>query len=358
MYNNHSKLKSEQVNRDWDSRVINGQELLKSYDSNNDPYNLLAAEKMRRQQIKLVDKVKSSQNHLSQSQKLMKYKGSQEFPSSMKEMHRPLSAGKEKFPKHQVPNASTFATGLTFSAELKGDTAEGLAELEVLKSIINREGYLARLYNITRTVGKKFDGAVADMLDFVRAASLDAIEKIVIWREAKKDHDAAFMWNGVNYLIKMPSDLDYLSGYLAVKRWMGFGLERNPFCIPFPMELGVQMFSESVMDPKHLEAGGSVDGFAIGGLSHKRLKKQYAPVPIKQDTAIGITSNTERASSPPSRNSKMSPYGLAAGTLIFLILNILIFTLLLCCYNTDSLIKPFYVRINYSQSRGSKIRER
>jgi hypothetical protein len=49
----------------------------------------------------------------------------------------------------------------------------------------------------------------------------------------QKDHDAAFMWNGVNYLLKMPSDLDYLADYLAIKRWVGFPLVRNPFCVPY-----------------------------------------------------------------------------------------------------------------------------
>ena len=73
------------------------------------------------------------------------------------------------------------------------------------------------------------------------------------------------------------------------------------------------MFSESVLDPKHLEAGGSVDGFAIGGLSHKRLKKQYAPEPIKQDTAMSFSSSADRAPSPP-RSSKISPYGAGAGS--------------------------------------------
>jgi hypothetical protein len=54
----------------------------------------------------------------------------------------------------------------------------------------------------------------------------------------QRDHDAAFMWNGVNYLLKMPSDLDYLGDYIAIKRWVGFPLSRNPFCVPYPMEEG------------------------------------------------------------------------------------------------------------------------
>ncbi len=51
------------------------------------------------------------------------------------------------------------------------------------------------------------------------------------------------MWNGINYLLKIPSDIDYLIEYIAIKKWIGFSLQRNPFIIPFPMEEGVNLFS-------------------------------------------------------------------------------------------------------------------
>ena len=57
------------------------------------------------------------------------------------------------------------------------------------------------------------------------------------------DHDAAFMWNGINYILKMPSDLDYLAEYLAIKRWVGFSLIRNPFCVPYPLEEGQELLN-------------------------------------------------------------------------------------------------------------------
>jgi hypothetical protein len=47
----------------------------------------------------------------------------------------------------------------------------------------------------------------------------------------------------MNYLLKMPSDLDYLDEYLAIRKWIGFPLARNPFCVPYPMEEGVDLFS-------------------------------------------------------------------------------------------------------------------
>jgi hypothetical protein len=184
--------------------------------------------------------------------------------SSLKPMERNEKVSAEKFPKHQVQNASILGkSGITMSVEDQSGTKDGLAELEVLKAILNREGYLSRLKQVARTVGKKFKGEVADVLDLVRAASLDVVDMIIRWREIKvhfnlflapisfvlkclllskyasqKDHDAAFMWNGINYILKMPSDLDYLADYVAIKRWVGYPLVRNPFCVPYPLEEG------------------------------------------------------------------------------------------------------------------------
>ena len=50
------------------------------------------------------------------------------------------------------------------------------------------------------------------MLDLFRAASIDVVDEILKWREVKRDHDAAFVWSGINYLLKMTSDLDFLDG--------------------------------------------------------------------------------------------------------------------------------------------------
>ena len=111
----------------------------------------------------------------------------------MKGMERPLLKEKPDvipgtsfpLPKSIVPNTSLENSGITFSIEPKNNAAEGQAELEVLKCILCREGYLRRLHESAKTVGKKFKPEVADILDLVRAASVDLIEAIVRWREVK-----------------------------------------------------------------------------------------------------------------------------------------------------------------------------
>lgn len=163
---------------------------------------------------------------------------------SYRDMERPYSAPTEKFPKHVVSSVSQGESGITFSIEkIEGSAAEGQAELDVLKAIVNREEYLKKLFLSVRTIQKKFKPEVSDLLDIIRITSIDVIEAIVRWREVKNDHDAIFTWNGMNYLLKMPSDLDYLDEYRAVKKWVGFSLIRNPFAVPFPLEEGIDIFA-------------------------------------------------------------------------------------------------------------------
>lgn len=88
-------------------------------------------------------------------------------------------------PKSMVSNRSSENSGITYSIEPKNHVAEGQAELEVLKCILCREGYLKRLIASAKTVGKKFKPEIADILDLVRSSSVDLIEAIVRWREIK-----------------------------------------------------------------------------------------------------------------------------------------------------------------------------
>lgn len=63
------------------------------------------------------------------------------------------------------------------------DASESAAELEVLKSIISREGYLNRLINVTKTVKRKFKPELCDLIDFVRACTLDVVNAIEKWKK-------------------------------------------------------------------------------------------------------------------------------------------------------------------------------
>ena len=123
-------------------------------------------------------------NKMSKSQSLQS--GGFDLNTSMKNMDRPMSAPeKEKFPKHQVQNQNFLNSGVTISSEPSGNAAEGQAELEILKAILNREGYLVRLFKTVRTIQKKFKPEIADIIDLVRTSTVDVVEAIEKWRQIK-----------------------------------------------------------------------------------------------------------------------------------------------------------------------------
>ncbi len=107
------------------------------------------------------------------------------FSSTLRPMSRNLPTVPPKYPMHTVHSRSSQnASGLTISEEEVADSTAN-AEYEVLRSIVSREQYLERLQQAVRTVGRTFKQEVADVLDLVRIASLDVVERIVVWRNAK-----------------------------------------------------------------------------------------------------------------------------------------------------------------------------
>ena len=191
----------------------------------------------------------------------------------------------------------------------RGQRSRRAAELDVLKAILNREGYLNRVAKSARTVHKKFKPEVADILDLIRAASIDVCEAIIRWREVKQDHDAAFMWNNVNYLLKMPSDLDFLTQYLAIESYLGFGLHRNPFVVPSPLEMGAALYADLILNPQAIQknSGAETEGTVIGGMSRNTLRRAYAPSDHTKEEGAARYHKQEM-----EKAKKKSPYGTTA----------------------------------------------
>ena len=129
---------------------------------------------------------------------------------------------RKKDGKPQQPKQAAGLQTITYSGELswegKGkaipasNSADDI-ELDLVKAILNRESYLARLKDVVVTTSKKFKPETADVLDLVRAATLDVVDSIVKWRNAKEDHSVPYEWDGINYLLRMSSDLDYMAEY-------------------------------------------------------------------------------------------------------------------------------------------------
>ncbi len=184
--------------------------------------------------------------------------------------------------ERKIPE-TTF--GVTFAAGTGKNTTTAspidLAELDIVKSILNREAYLERLHAIVKTISKKVKPEFAAMLEMVRAATLEVVGAIVRWRDAKGNHRAPYLWNGINYLLRTSSDLDYLGDYRALRRYTGFTLQRNPFGVSAPMEESKNAL-DRVIDLKIADEGemiipGSrrVREAAIGDITFATLKQCY-----------------------------------------------------------------------------------
>ena len=189
----------------------------------------------------------------------------------------------------------TFAAGTVSKKNVPVASAVDLAELEIVKAILNREAYLDRLYGIVKTISKKVKPDFAEVLELVRMSTLETISAIVRWREAKNNHRAPYLWNGINYLLRTSSDLDYLGDYRALRIHMGFSLQRNPFSIAAPMEDGTKQFQTRVIDIKiadesQLIIPGSrrVHEVAVGGITFATLKQHYT-VEFKEKLKVGNT---------------------------------------------------------------------
>ncbi|DAZ97262.1 TPA: hypothetical protein N0F65_009313, partial [Lagenidium giganteum] len=136
----------------------------------------------------------------------------------------------------ELPRVSsiTFADGVDAVPAPSIDSGE---ELEVLKCILVREGYVQRLVQASATgkVSGAHLGETVDVLDLLRVATLEVVEAIVAWRKKKRTTEP-YKWNSVNYLLKLPSDLDFLQKHQGLVQWLGFTIERNPFVLPVSLD--------------------------------------------------------------------------------------------------------------------------
>lgn len=188
-----------------------------TYNSESDPYCPYTRTKTFKKHMKgrkkLLDQLSQTEgnNKMSKSQSMQAHRG---FDTTMKNMDRPQSApAKELVPKHQVHNQNFVNSGVTISSEPSGNAAEGQAELEILKTILNREGYLVRLFKTVRTVQKKFKPEIADIIDFVRTSTIDVVEAIEKWRVIKVSHGGviAYLYSSLCLLTTSVSHAQHTS---------------------------------------------------------------------------------------------------------------------------------------------------
>jgi hypothetical protein len=103
--------------------------------------------------------------------------------NSTQEMKRPTSTPDNQF---LFGSKTLPMPTMTISDEPTENVIQSETELEVLKAILSREGYLKRLANLVKRLEKKFKPEIADILDLLRIASVNVVEAIVEWKKVKK----------------------------------------------------------------------------------------------------------------------------------------------------------------------------
>lgn len=131
-------------------------------------------------------------------------------------------------------------------------------ELIVIKHIMVREALLERMRNETQIVKLRQRPGVAkqivEMLKQVRVATLEAVDHIEVWRR-RFITKRPFVWQGDNYLLALPSSLDFLQRIDGVCELLGFGLIRNPFVVPAD-PAPIVLPNGQVVKPKIKHVGG------------------------------------------------------------------------------------------------------
>lgn len=87
----------------------------------------------------------------------------------------------------------------------------------------------------------------------LRSVSIEVVEAIELWRKqlrraettrsSKEPTRHLFIWEGLNYLRKMASDLQFLDDSAAMRHWLCFRVAGNPMIIP-PEDLNVWTIAE------------------------------------------------------------------------------------------------------------------
>ena len=109
-------------------------------------------------------------------------------------------------------------------------------EFEVVKHVLQRERCLKRL-TAECDASKRMTFEIGRLIDVLRIASIECLEAIDIWEQGQVDYPNVqpFLWNGVDYLMKMGKDMAIFDQHEYLTNWLSFPLTENPTIIPFNM---------------------------------------------------------------------------------------------------------------------------
>jgi hypothetical protein len=104
------------------------------------------------------------------------------------------------------------------------------AEVEILQKIIVRERLLGELTRLLRSGSDILSimGEIVELIKAIRFETVDIVEDIRSW-QAFQPTPRPFLYKGMNYLIKVSCDFDFLDNYDEVVERFCFEFKSNPF---------------------------------------------------------------------------------------------------------------------------------
>jgi hypothetical protein len=182
------------------------------YAAENDPYCPLAQVRKfnDKQKLKLKEALKTSDR-------------SKHFVESKLQ----LNVSELAFPA--TPSLKSSALSNAFYPNTQAQHQLDMTETEILQTIIIRERLLSELMKIINS-GSDISSLLSEVVEMVKAVrfeTVDVIESIARWK-SQQAIGRPFLFKGVNYLLKMMSDLDFLDNYDDIIERFGFEFRSNP----------------------------------------------------------------------------------------------------------------------------------
>jgi hypothetical protein len=119
-----------------------------------------------------------------------------------------------------------FEAGVLYPSS---SSAPGVAEVEILQKILVRERLLQELSKLIKSGSDivVIMGEVIELIRAVRFETVDVIEEIALW-QTQQPTPRPFLFKGVNYLLKVASDFDFLDNYDDIVERFCFEFKSNP----------------------------------------------------------------------------------------------------------------------------------
>ncbi|GMF23405.1 unnamed protein product [Phytophthora fragariaefolia] len=201
-------------------------------------------------------------------------------------------------------------------------------DLDIVRKIVEREGCLEALQQLLGAAKKPQQPRISgisktpivfqSVINQLRSVSVQIVEDINRWQQQQqaKAQAASFKWRGVNYLLKMTADLDFLASFRGVsllESLQVLRLTQNPF-------LALMHLDHPAIRDEDPEPAVQLFGNWVGDVSMRRifpaskilLREREAEAKRRQIRLKQAAENIESIDSMNAQNNSESGAGAAA----------------------------------------------